>query len=343
MSRVDLSNVNLNLLVALDALLHEKSVTAAASRAHVTPSAMSHSLAELREILGDELLVRAGRGMTLTPRAESLLVPLHRILVEVEHIVRGGDVFDPRAASRHFVIAAPDFLATLLLPSLLDAVRRDAPNVTLEIVPSVRRGNAWLLETGEIDLALGAIVADAPGIRRMDLCTEGFACAVRRDHPTVRGPLTRETYAATPHLLITLGDDRRPTWIDEALAREGLSRRIAARVRYFMTAPLVVARSDLLVTGPSMLLRYFAELVPLRILEPPIALPTYPEEAYWHARFDGDPAHRWLRELLASTTKPLGIGGSPDRRSWNGELKSAQHGLSNRQRKGTARAVRSRS
>lgn len=342
MSRVDLSNVNLNLLVALDALLHEKSVTAAAARTHVTPSAMSHSLAELRDLTSDALLVRAGRGMTLTPRAEALLVPLHRILVDVQHIVRGEDVFDPRAASRHFVIAAPDFLATLLLPPLLDAVAREAPNVTLEIVPSARRGNAWLLETGESDLALGAIVAEAPGIRRMDLCTEGFACAVRRDHPTIKSTLTLKQYAATPHLLITLGDDTRPTWIDEALAREGLSRRVAARVRYFMTAPLVVARTDLVLTGPSMLIRYFAELVPLRILPPPILLPTYPEEAYWHARFDDDPAHRWLRELLAKTTKTIGIGGSPDRRTWDGELNAAHHRLSTRQGTRKTRDVRSR-
>jgi len=116
------------------------------------------------------------------------------------------------------------------------------------------------------------------------------------------------------NLLITLGDDTRPTWIDEALAARGLSRRIAARVRYFMTAPLVVARSDLLLTGPSMLIRHFAELVPLQVLAPPIELPTYPEEAYWHARFDDDPSHAWLRDLLARTTRPLGIGGAPTRR-----------------------------
>jgi hypothetical protein len=91
------------------------------------------------------------------------------------------------------------------------------------------------------------------------------------------------------HLLITLGDDRRPTWINEELARRGRKRTVAVRVRYFMPAPLVVAKSDLLLIGPAMLLRYFAELVPLQILEPPIALPTYAEQALWHERFDEDP------------------------------------------------------
>jgi DNA-binding transcriptional LysR family regulator len=317
MTRVDLADVNLNLLVALDALLHERSVTAAARRAHVTPSAMSHSLAELRDLLGDQLLVRAGRGMALTPRAEALALPLHRVLLDAQSIVRDRAAFDPRTADRNFVIAAPDFLAVLILPELVAAIAREAPGVTVELVPSVRRGNAWLLESGELDLALGAVVDEAPGIRRLDLCTEGFACAARKDHPALDGKrLSLDAYVRTPHLLITLGDSARPTWVDEALARIGRRRRVAVRVRHFMAAPLVVARTDLLLTGPSMLIDYFARLVPLEVLPPPIALPTYAEEAYWHERFDADPAHRWLRELVRRIMRPLGVGGRPQRRSW---------------------------
>ena len=317
MTRVDLADVNLNLLVALDALLHERSVTGAARRVHVTPSAMSHSLSELRELLADALLVRSGRGMALTPRAEALVLPLHRLLLEAQTIVRDGAVFDPLTTERTFVIAAPDFLTVLILPELMAVVSREAPRVTLDFVPSVRRGNAWLLESGELDLALGAVVDEAPGIRRLDLCTEGFACAVRRGHPDVDGRLTLDAYARTPHLLITLGDSARPTWIDEALAKIGRERRVAVRVRHFMAAPLVVARTDLLMTGPSMLIRYFAALAPLQVLEPPIPLPTYPEEAYWHERFDADPAHRWLRELVRRVMQPLGLGSRPQRRTWS--------------------------
>jgi DNA-binding transcriptional LysR family regulator len=316
MGRVDLANFNLNLLLALDALLGERSVTAAARRVRVTPSAMSHSLSELRDRLDDPLLVRAGRGMTLTPRAEALVGPLHAVLKDVERLLHGGASFDPGTAARRFVIAAPDFLATLLLPPLLEAAAREAPGVVLAIVPSVRRGNAWLLETGEVDLALGAIVDDAPNIRRMDLCTEGFACAARKGHPRIDGTLDLAAYVETPHLLITLGDDSGPTWIDQALAKMGKKRHVAASVRYFMAAPLVVARSDLLLTGPSMLIRYFAELVPLQVLPPPIDLPTYPEEAYWHARFDGDEGHAWLRALVKRTARRFGRREQPRKRSW---------------------------
>jgi DNA-binding transcriptional LysR family regulator len=316
MSRIQLANFNLNLLLALDGLLGARSVTAAARRVRVTPSAMSHSLAELRSLLGDPLLVRSGRAMVLTPRAEALVGPLHKLLADTERLLRGGATFDPRTAERHFVIAAPDFLATLLLPPLLTTAARDAPGLSLEFVPSARRGNAWLLETGDVDIALGAIVDQTPSIRRADLCTEGFACAARQGHPFIDGSLDLRTYVKTPHLVITLGDDDGPTWVDQALAKLGQKRRVAVRTRYFMSAPLVIARSDLLLTGPSMLIGYFARLVPIQVLRPPIELPTYPEEAYWHERFDDDPAHRWLRTLVKTSARDLGLPVRPSKRSW---------------------------
>ena len=316
MDRFELAAFNLNLLVALDALLGERSVSSAAKRVRVTPSAMSHSLAELRALLGDPLLVRSGRAMVLTPRAEALVQPLHKLLGDAKRLLAGQNTFDPATAERRFVIAAPDFLATLLLPPLLEAIAREAPGISLEVVPSTRRGNAWLLESGDLDLALGAIVDGSPGIRRMDLCTEGFACAARQGHPEIDGAIDLATYAAVPHLVITLGDDSGPTWIDQALAKVGKKRRVAVRVRYFMAAPLVVAKSDLLLTGPSMLIRYFADLVPLQVLAPPIELPTYPEEAYWHERFEDDPAHGWLRALVKKTALNFGLSEKPRKRSW---------------------------
>lgn len=254
--------------------------------------------------------------MVLTPRAEALVSPLHTLLMDAERLLGGGATFDPATTTRRFVIAAADFLATLLMPALLDVVAREAPGTSLEIVPSSRRGNAWLLETGDVDLALGAIIDEAPGIRRMDLLTDGFACAARKGHPSIDGALDLDSYVQTPHLLITLGDDTGPTWIDQALTKLGRKRHIAARVRYFMAAPLIVARSDLLLTGPSTLIRYFAELVPLQVLRPPIDLPTYPEEAYWHQRFDEDPAHTWLRNLVAKTARNFGLKERPRKRTW---------------------------
>jgi len=152
------------------------------------------------------------------------------LLKDAERLLRGGATFEPATTARRFVIAAPDFLATLLLPPLLEAAAREAPGISIEVVPSARRGNAWLLETGDLDLALGAIVDEAPGIRRTDLCTEGFACAVRKGHPAIHGALDLDSYVAISHLLITLGDDAGPTWIDQALEKVGRRRHVAARV-----------------------------------------------------------------------------------------------------------------
>jgi DNA-binding transcriptional LysR family regulator len=317
MRRVDLSNFNLNLLLALDGLLSQRSVTAAAKRVRVTPSAMSHSLSELRHLLGDPLLVRSGRGMVLTPRAEALVSPLHTLLLDAERLLGGGATFDPATTARRFVIAAPDFLATLLMPALLDAAAREAPGTSLEIVPSSRRGNAWLLETGDVDLALGAIVDEAPGIRRMDVLTEGFACAARKGHPSIDGALDLDSYVQTPHLLITLGDDTGPTWIDQALTKLGRKtpRRRSGALLHGRAADR--ARGPISFLPPrALLIRYFAELVPLQVLHPPIDLPTYPEEAYWHQRFDEDPAHTWLRNLVKKTARDFGLKERPRKRTW---------------------------
>jgi DNA-binding transcriptional LysR family regulator len=314
MARGALSNVNLNLLVALEGLLATKSVSEAARRVSVTTSAMSHSLAALREWFGDPLLVRVGGRMVLTAHAQSLREPLAEVLGGVAKLLEGGSAFDPARAERRFVIAAPDFFSTLIVPKLLEVLQREAPGVVLTVVPSARRGNAWLLESGEVELALGAAVDDAPGIRSVELCTEKFACAVRREHPEIRDRLTLAQYTRVAHLVISLGDDEQPTWIDEALAKKGHARRVALLTRYFMAAPLIVSKSDLLLTAPSMLIQYFAELVPLRVLEPPLPLPTYSEELYWHERYDSDPAHRWLRELLVRVTSQLGTGRAAERR-----------------------------
>jgi len=211
MARLELANFNLNLLVALDGLLSQRSVTAAAKRVRVTPSAMSHSLSELRELLGDPLLVRSGRGMVLTPRAEALVGPLHTLLVDAERLLQGGAAFDPATTERRFVIAATDFLTTLLLPPLLEVIAREAPGITLELVPTARRGNAWLLETGDLDIALGAIVDDAPGIRRMDLFTEGFV-------PVAQGHHGGGDVCSVPGSGADVPERRRP--VDQVLLRE---------------------------------------------------------------------------------------------------------------------------
>jgi DNA-binding transcriptional LysR family regulator len=315
----DLARINANLLVALDLLLTEGSVTRAAERQGVTASAMSHSLRALRGTFGDPLLTRGGSGMVPTPFAERLRGPLRAALFELQRVVSSGVGFSPSTAKRGFVVRGPDFITTLLAGEVARVLPREAPGVDIEFRPVMRRGQGLLLadlmelENGSIDAVLAAELADTSGIHTAELYAERFVCVVRRGHPALRRrkKLDLETFARLPHVLITITDERTPTWIDSALESHGLSRHIALRTRYFMGAPLVVAESDLLLTCPAQLARYFAKRLPLEVFEPPLELPRYNEYLAWHSRFDADPASRWLRSLLqraasrALTAEPL--------------------------------------
>ncbi len=305
---MNLSSINANLLVALDHLLTHQSVQTAAEKQFVTPSAMSHSLRTLRGIFGDELLTRTQGGMVRTPLAEQLMGPLHRALRDLERAVTTVAEFDPGQSERGFVIAAPDFISTLLMPPVLKLLESQAPNLDIEIRPIARAGALRFSEVaqladGKIDLLLAAVLTGdqaqaMPEIRGSNLYREDFVCVVRKDHPGVGETLDLETYATLPHLLITITDDRSPSWIDEELGRHGLKRRVAMRTRYFMSAPLLVAESDLLLTCPRQLAKYFAKQANLQVFEPPLPLPNYFEQIAWHSRFDSEPASLWLRSTI---------------------------------------------
>lgn len=301
---MELSRVNANLLVALDLLLTEQCVGRAAERHGVTPSAMSHSLRALRELFGDPILIRTARGMTPTPLAAQLRAPLHRALRELERAIAGGAEFDPARSDRGFVIVAPDFVSTLLLGALAPILEAEAPGVDVEIRPVRRSGSArhvyeWdRLAEGEVDLVVAALLEEVAELRHEVLYAERFVCVVREDHPRVGDVMDLVTYASLRHAVITISDERSPTWIDEALAEAGLTRHVALRTRSFLSAPLVVASSELVLTCPYQLARYFADRLPLRVLEPPVPLPTYRESVGWHPRYDADPGLRWLRGAL---------------------------------------------
>lgn len=307
---MELARINTNLLVALDLLLTEENVARAADRHGVTPSAMSHSLRALRELFGDPLLVKTRDGMRATAFAQSLSAPLRRALRDLERAVSDGARFDPSTAERAFVVCAPDFLSTFLMPHVAAVLAEHAPKVEVEIRPVRRQGTALLLRDaaalaeGTIDLVVAAMLDELPELRIEALYEERFVCIVRKGHPLARRKrVDLESYAATPQLLITITDERSPTMVDAELARHGLTRRVALRTRYFMAAPLIVANSDLMATCPYQLARYFAARAPIAILEPPVALAKYSEYVAWHARYDADPGLVWLRGVLAEAAR----------------------------------------
>lgn len=300
MSEIDVRAINLNLLPALEALLVEGSVSAAARRVHVSQSAMSHSLSRLRELFGDPLLAPLGRGLTPTQRAIQLRSALPAALEQLRLALALPEPFDPRTSTRVFRIATVDYFELTTLPDVLTYLGKHAPSVRLEIdrftpasVPS--------LVHGDVDLALiGAMQPIAPsGLRRAAVYRDPFAVIARKGHPAIKRRLDLATYVALGHVLVSV-EGRRDGAVDRALARHGATRRVTLRVPHFMSAPLAVRTSDLICTIASSVAQSARELFGLRVLEPPIELPAAQVVALWSQRHDGDAAQRWFRDLFLS-------------------------------------------
>jgi DNA-binding transcriptional LysR family regulator len=295
-----LAGMDLNLLVVLEALLAERNVTRAARRVGLSQSAASHALGRLRALLGDPLLVRSGRRLDLTPRAVDLLPALERGLAELGSALRGEPPFDPRTARRSFTVSMADYSQAVLLAPLLARARREAPGFDLSLVAFPN--SLELMDRGTVDAAV--LVGDPvpSGFTRRRLFSDGFVCMMRKGHPAVAGPrLSMRQYLALDHLVVAPAGSP-GSMVDDQLERRGLRRRIAVRVSSFLAAPIVVAQTDLINTGPQRLLRPLASRFPIRLLPPPLRLPTFELQLVWHARRDHDPAHRLLRDLITAAS-----------------------------------------
>jgi len=306
MRETDLARIDLNLLVALSALLAERSVTRAAVRLGLSQPAASRALARLRETFGDPLLVRTRDGLVPTPRAAALEAPLGRLLDDVGDLVRRPE-FDPATARGRFAVATVDYVDAVLLPALAEALRARAPRIDLVSLPSPRDPAVALaaLAEGRWDLQAMRFDDAAPaGILRQRLFEDDLVCLLRRGHPALASGLTAEAFAALDHVLITVTDDR-PGPVDDALAAMGLARRIAVRVPHFLAAPLVAARTDAVLTMPRRLARMFADWLPVDLAEPPLPLAGFAISQFWHERRHGDPAHAWLRALAREVAAGL--------------------------------------
>ena len=300
----ELAHVNLNQLVALDALLELRNVRRAAERLGVTQSATSHTLRQLRVLLDDPLLVRSGNRMLLTPRAERLVDPLRDALLRVQAVLDARGGFDPATSTRHFTLAASDAATVVVVPRLLDALAEQAPGLALDVVTVERAQVAPSLEAGAIDLAITPVPSQAGGLQGGRLYPSSFAVLACQDNVAIGPRLDLSTYCRLPHVLVALAD-RGPGLVDRALEQRGRSRRIAVRVPYFLAAPAMITGSERLLTAPRDAAEYFVRHHPLRLLDPPLPLPRGEVSMIWHERFERDPAHRWLRARLLETTKPL--------------------------------------
>lgn len=304
MHELHIQSVDLNLLVALEALLSERHVTRAASRLGLTPSAVSHALARLRATFDDELLVRTRGGMLPTPRGEQLLAPLRRVLGEVAELVRGQGSFDPRTARREFTLATTDYVEVVLLPPLLARISAEAPGVHLRVKALERGDVAGPLESGAFDLALGATFDEAPALRQQTLFAEEMVFLCRRGHPRVRRQVDLAAYLDLRHVLVSLRGGSLSA-IDARLAEAGRRREVALIVPHFLAALLIVASSDLVLTAPARIVKQLGEALALRVMPPPLPVPGFTVRQLWHERYHDDPAHLWLRQQVFAAAAEL--------------------------------------
>ena len=296
----ELRDFDLNLLVALEALLSEGSVTGAAKRLSRGQPAASHALRRLRELFGDPLLVRDGNEMRLTPRAEALRDELEPVLREVRRLVRAEARFDPAADSRSFRLAMTDHVAVLLAGPLAARLTARAPRARLHVLP-LRDAETEL--SRELDLALGYF-GDAPhGLRRASLFVERYACFVREGHPAIAS-WDLDRFVSHPHVLISPRGGTRGA-VDVALDRVGRTRDVRYLVPHHLVAPRVVAATDAILTATSRLAPELLALARLNVLAPPVEVADYAVSMVWHERTHAEPGARWLRALVREVASEL--------------------------------------
>ncbi len=296
----NLARLDLNLLVAFDAMLTERNVTRAAAKIGLRQSAMSHNLARLRTLFGDELLTRTPNGVRPTPRAMELAEPLRAALADIQALVSRKEPFFPQTADRFFRIGLPDSMEVLLMPHLLAYFRDVAPGLRLRFQATGDPGQILDdLDADRLDLAIGIgpLPEGAAHHKTRLLQTGHFVCMYNAALVQVSSPITLDDYVRLPHVLTSVRQGERGV-VDDALARLGLKRVVALTTPRFLAVPFLVRGAPVITTMHAQLARLFAETLGLSLSVPPVALPDMPITLLWHASYDHDPAHVWLRHTV---------------------------------------------
>ncbi|AUX42546.1 LysR family transcriptional regulator [Sorangium cellulosum] len=303
---MNISALDLNLLLVLHAVLEERSAARAARRLRVTPSAVSNSLARLRAQLGDPLVVRSGRGLVATPRAQQIAPRLRAAFGEIAGAIEGDRAFDPRATSRAFAIACSDVDQICSLPALARAFAAEMPRAVLRVASVDHLEAAGGLAGSEIDAALAPAHPLAPGHHAADLYEQDSVFVVRRGHPCARRPMTREVFNALRHIDIHVALGRGGIGnraAHDQLAAHGLHRDIAMTVPTFTAAAVAAASTDLVAGMPRRMAESLLRLAPLAIVEPPMPGFSFRIQLVWHDRTHLDEGARCFREIVIAALR----------------------------------------
>lgn len=295
---MNMTDLDLNLLRAFDAIATEGSVTVAGERIGLSQPAMSNALARLRQLFDDPLFVRTPRGMRPTPFAQQLAQPVREALRLIQGALQQHAGFDPRSSGNTFRLFMSDIGEMVFLPGLLERVKRDAPGIKIEVVRIPIKDVHTALEAGELDLAVGFLPGLITGMLQQPLFREHYVCMLRADHPGIGAKISAKQFREASHVLVSYAGTGHQV-IAETFLAEGLGARIAVRVPHFLVVPMILARTDLIVTVPSRVAAIFAQPGNFKVLKLPIGMPSFEVRLHWHQRYNQDPANRWLRGVMA--------------------------------------------
>jgi DNA-binding transcriptional LysR family regulator len=296
-----LRNVDLNLLRTIQPLLEERHVSRAAKRSFLSQPAMSRALDRLRDTFGDPLLVRSGRAYERTPRGERVLREVETIMRRLDAIVRDEE-FTPARSRERFRVAMTDHGSTILLPKLIEELRKEAPHSEL-VLSAVGAQTFDDVSAGRIDLNLCAEEVP-PALESEAIFNLDFVCLVGSRQPVRTRRFTLKQYLQLPHAMILTGDGHQ-AMVDRPLALLGEKRRVALRIPFFIPAVFAIAETDLVLTVPRTLARITASIAGLRVVERPRELKPFPYFMSWHPRLTNEAAHVWLREQVRAAARSI--------------------------------------
>lgn len=304
MASMNTSDIDLNLLRVLDALLDTGSVVGAAERLHLSPPAVSRSLGRLRKVLEDPLFVRAGRELVPTELAKSLRGPAQVALGDALKVLSPSTSSDPINLKRRFTIRADDSIIGVIALPLIERVQLAAPGVDVDFLRD-EPGYVAQFRNGELDFRIGVHLEEHRDLESQILLTDRFVAIVHKDHPQAGRRLTSRRFAEAHHVTVSpVGKRTGP--IDTALGEIGLNRAHIMTVTSFVVAAHLVATTELVGSVPRTIAKTMARSLPIVSLEIPLSLPNFDVFLTWHDRHGDDPAHRWLRAQIVDAVRELG-------------------------------------
>jgi DNA-binding transcriptional LysR family regulator len=291
---MNITDLDLNLLLVFDAIWRRKSVSRAADDVGLSQPAVSNALRRLRVQFADQLFVRIGSEMTPTPLAGELGTVIPAALAQIRNGLERRREFDPLTERRTYALIMTDIGEIVFLPRLLQYVREKAPGISLKAVQLSASDTPRALETGEVDLAIGFMPDLKSGVYQQQLFRTTYVCILRRDHPTIRGRMTRAQFLGATHAVAEAVGTGHYV-IERQLQRLGVARRIGLRIPNFLALPRIIASTDMIATVPEPLADAFGS-IPIRSVRHPVPLPPLPIKQFWHERYHDDLANRWLRQ-----------------------------------------------